>query len=311
MHDHSGHSHADMHEMGDFRLLAAVTINVLLTVAEVVGGILSGSLALVADALHNLSDAASLLLAYGARRIGRKPADARRTFGYRRAETIGALINLTVLVIVGIYLIYQAVVRWFSPEPIAGWIVIVVAGIALVVDVVTAVLTYAMSKGNLNVRAAFIHNVSDAAGSVAVVISGTVILLFDFHIADTVATLLVAGYVLYQGLTMMKECIRILMDSVPKDIQLEKLIQEILRIEHVLDMHHVHIRELDEHHRALEAHVVVDPANIVELETIKHVVKERLENLFHITHSTLEFELAQESEEYVCRSVAGAHCLRI
>ena len=179
-------------------MVGAVLVNVLLTFAQVVGGILSGSLSLVADALHNLNDAASLGIALVARRIARRPADSRRTFGYRRAEVIGAIINLTTLIIVGLYLIYEAVSRYFDPRPIEGWVVVWVAGIALAVDIVTALLTFKLSKGNLNIRAAFIHNVSDALASVAVIVAGTLILLYDWYWADLAATVLISGYVLYQ-----------------------------------------------------------------------------------------------------------------
>ena len=127
--------------MGDRRLLLAIIANMLLTVAQVAGGVLSGSLSLVADALHNFSDASSLLIAWLARRIGRQPADDLRTFGYRRAEVIAALVNLVLLAIIGLYLVYEAAWRFFQPQVIEGWIVVIVAGVALVVDVATALLT--------------------------------------------------------------------------------------------------------------------------------------------------------------------------
>lgn len=140
------HHHGDPSEIGERRLWWAVLANMLLTVAQIIGGIISGSLSLVADALHNFSDAASLLIALVAIRIGRKPPDQFKTFGYKRAETIAALINLTTLIIIGLYLCYEAVMRFIMPEEIAGWTVVIVAGIALVVDVFTAALTYSQSK---------------------------------------------------------------------------------------------------------------------------------------------------------------------
>ena len=251
MHDH-GHAHG-----GDKRLVGAVLVNVLLTVAQVVGGVLSGSLSLVADALHNLNDAASLGIALVARRIARRPADSRRTFGYRRAEVIGALINLTTLIIVGLYLIYEAVSRYFDPRPIEGWVVVWVAGIALGVDIVTAVLTFRLSKGNLNIRAAFVHNVSDALASVAVIVAGTLILLYDWYWADLAATVLISGYVLYQGVTMMRATVRILLEGVPSDIRLEDVASALAALPGVDEVHHLHVWQLDENHRALEAHLVV------------------------------------------------------
>ena len=131
------HSHAG-ENLSDKRLILAVGLNLLLTVVEAIAGVLAGSLALLADALHNFNDCGSLIIALVARRIGRRPSDERRTFGYRRAEIIGALINLTILAVVGLYLVYEAVARLIDPQPIDGWIVVVVAAVALAVDVGTA-----------------------------------------------------------------------------------------------------------------------------------------------------------------------------
>ena len=287
MHDH-GHSHG-----GDKRLLGAVLVNVLLTVAQVVGGVLSGSLSLVADALHNLSDAASLGIALVARRVGRRPADSRRTFGYRRAEVIGALINLTTLIIVGLYLIYEAGARYFNPQPIKGWVVVWVAGIALVIDIATAVLTYRLSKGSLNVRAAFVHNVSDALASVAVIVAGTLILLYDWYWADVAATVLISAYVLYQGVTMMRDTVRILLEGVPPDIRLEEVASALAEIPGVHGVHHLHVWQLDETHRALEAHVVVKD-DAIDAVTLKAAARRILMERFRIGHSTLELELPGE-----------------
>ena len=262
----------------------------LLTVAQIVGGVLSGSLALVADALHNLNDAASLGLALLARRIARRPADKKRTFGYRKAELIGALINLTTLIIVGLYLAYEAVARFFDPQPIAGWIVIILAGVALVIDIITALLTFAMSKENLNIKAAFVHNLSDAFASVAVIVAGTLILLYEWYWADWVATLIISGYILWHGAAMMRSTIRILMDSVPEDIVLDELVAAMEAVEYVQEVHHIHVWQLDEHHRALEAHVVIGVNELAQIESIKEALKTVLRTQFDIGHSTLEFE---------------------
>ena len=158
--------------------LSPSRLNLLLTVVEAVAGLLAGSLALLADALHNFNDCGSLVIALIARRIGRLPSDDRRTFGYRRAEIIGALINLTILVVIGLYLVYEAIARFFQPQEIDGWIVVGVAAVALVIDVATAALLFAMSRGNLNLRAAYLHNLGDAASSVGVIIAGAAILWF-------------------------------------------------------------------------------------------------------------------------------------
>jgi cobalt-zinc-cadmium efflux system protein len=285
-----GHSHyPDPEQAGDRRLIAAIAVNVLLTGAQIVGGVISGSLSLVADALHNLNDAASLGIALIARRIARRPADKVRTFGYRKAEVIGALINTTTLIIVGLYLVYEAVARFLQPQPIDGWIVVIVAGIALVVDLATALMTFSMAKENLNIKAAFVHNVADALGSLVVICVGVVVLVFQWYVADLIATLLLAGYILLQGYRLMAESVRILMDSVPADLDLDGITARMAAVPGVRDVHHVHVWQIDEHHRALEAHIVAQEGP-EDAEAIKRALKELLRQEFEISHSTVEFE---------------------
>jgi cobalt-zinc-cadmium efflux system protein len=283
------HSHAGEH-LSDNRLVAAVGLNLLLTIVEAVAGILAGSLALLADALHNFNDCGSLIIALIARRIGRRPSDERRTFGYRRAEIIGALINLTILVVVGLYLVYEAIGRLIQPGPIDGWIVVGVAAIAMAVDVGTAALLYAMSRGNLNVRAAYLHNAADAFASLGVILAGAVILWFGIYWIDAVITLVIAGYILWQSLAMMRRSIHILMEGAPADVDPEKLVASLQSIAGVLEIHHLHLWELDEQHRALEAHVVVDDEHLARWTEIKQEIKRRLGEQFDIHHSTVEFE---------------------
>lgn len=285
------HRHHDIDNLGDRRLGIAIAINMLLTLAQVIGGIVSGSLSLIADALHNFSDAASLLIAWVARRIGRRPADHFKTFGYKRAEVIAALINLVTLVIVGLYLIYEAMWRFIEPQVIEGWTVVIVAGIALVIDIATAVLTYTMSRHSMNIRAAFLHNVSDALASVGVIVAGSLILLYGWYWSDTVLTLLIAGYVLYQAATMLPKTIHILMQGTPENISIDAVVNAMGCVDGVSNVHHVHIWQLDEYENALEAHVVID--DFGDTEAIKTAIKAELERQFGISHSTLEFEIAR------------------
>jgi cobalt-zinc-cadmium efflux system protein len=284
-----GHHHGDPSEIGERRLWWAVGANMLLTVAQVIGGIISGSLSLIADALHNFSDAASLLIALVAIRIGRKPPDQFKTFGYKRAETIAALINLTTLIIIGLYLCYEAIMRFITPEPIAGWTIVIVAGIALVVDIFTALLTYSQSKNSMNIRAAFLHNLTDALASVGVIIAGTLILLYGWIWTDAAMTLLIAGYVLYHGIVEIPKVIHLLMEGTPEGIDLKDVVQSMEKIDGVNNVHHVHIWQIDENRNALEAHVVL--SEVDRMESVKSTIKSHLHDEYHIEHSTLEFEL--------------------
>lgn len=282
-----GHDHGT-ESMNDGRLAATVAVNVLLTLAQIIGGVVSGSLSLIADALHNLNDAASLALALFARKIGRRPADKLMTFGYGRAEVAAALINLTTLIIVGLYLIYEAVNRFLDPQPIDGWIVIWVAGIALVIDIVTAILVYAQSRNSLNIKAAFLHNVSDAMASVGVIAAGLLIIFYDFYVADLLITLLISAYVLWQGFSLLPRTIRLLTGATPDDLEYDRIVAAVRAVPGVRALHHVHVWSLDEHNRSLEAHIVPEGLTLDAFQAVKADVRAVLKTEFSIDHATLE-----------------------
>ena len=279
-HDHS------QHDMTDRKLGLAIFINVLLTVAQVVGGLLSGSLSLIADALHNLSDAGAILVAVAARKIGNKAANTTMTYGYKRAEIIGVLINSTTLILIGIYLIYAAINKYFKPTPIDGWIVFWVAGIALVIDIATALLTYkAGAKDNMNIKAAFIHNVSDALASVVVIIAGIMIISYQLYIFDVIATIGISIYVIYHGMVLLKKCILIIMQAVPEGMSIDHIKSSLTTINGVNRIDHVHIWQLDDKNIYFEGHVLLDNG---QSELVKEEIRSTLKDRFNITHSTIE-----------------------
>ncbi|PZU79025.1 MAG: cation transporter [Rhizobium sp.] len=290
----SGHSHDHGAEGGDRRIGWAILVNMLLTFAQIAGGIISGSLSLIADALHNFSDAASLVIAFGARRIARRPADNSMTFGYVRAEIVAALINYTTLIVVGLYLLYEAVMRFLQPEPIEGWIVVIVAGIALIIDVVTAMLTYAMSKSSMNIRAAFLHNVADALGSVGVIIAGTLVLIYEWTWIDPAITLLIAGYILWQAFSEIGSSVRVLMMATPDGIDIYSVVEDLRAIEGVEDVHHVHVFAIDEGHNALEAHLVIGGSSFTDMARVKRHARKLLRDSHHVGHSTIEVETTED-----------------
>ncbi|WP_439522671.1 cation diffusion facilitator family transporter [Marivita sp.] len=292
-HHHHHHHHIDP-KAGDGRLMGAVGVNLALTLAQIIGGILSGSLALIADALHNLSDAAALIIALAARRIARKDATADMTFGYARAEVVAALINYTTLILLGIYLIYEATLRLFDPQGVDGWLVVIIASIALVVDLVTAALTYAMSKDSVNIRAAFLHNVADALGSVVVIIAGTLILLYDWQIIDPLVTFGIAGYILWMSFAEISGVIHILMLGSPASLDTNEILGTLRAVDGVHDIHHTHLWQMQEHEPALEAHVVVNEGRWSDADQIKSALKEVLSKA-GIHHSTLELECARHA----------------
>ena len=297
---HDGHAHAhgltrsgEVAGVSDVRLLLSVALNQLLTLVQVIAGVASGSLSLLSDAAHNFNDANALLIAYAARRIGRREADDGYTFGYQRAELIGAVINLTSLAVIGLYLVYEAVVRFFDPQPIVGWIMAAAAGVALLVDLGTAALLWAMSRGSLNVRAAFLHNLTDAAASVAVLLGAAAVVWLGWLWVDPLLTLLIAGYVLRQVWTLLPQAARILMEGTPPGTDLAALREAMEAVAGVAGVHHLHVWQLDERRTALTAHLRLtgDPG---PLDAVTAAVRTLLADRFGIDHATLE------AEEHAC-----------
>ncbi|WP_108482620.1 cation diffusion facilitator family transporter [Oceaniglobus ichthyenteri] len=287
-HDH-GHAHLDP-ASGDRRVAIAIWANGLLTIAQIVGGIFAGSLALIADALHNFSDMASLVIAFAARKIARRPADARMTFGYGRIEIVAALINYTTLILVGLYLIYEGGMRLIDPPDVLGWWVVILGAVALSIDTLTAMLTWSMQKHSVNIRALFLHNLSDALASVAVIAGGALIILYDIRWVDPAITILIALYILYLAISEIGTPIRTLMLGSPPDIESSTVIDAMRDMPGVADVHHVHLWQMQEHEVALDCHVVLTAPAWSESEAMKIAIKEMLEHRFDISHSSLEFE---------------------
>ncbi|MHA3976084.1 cation diffusion facilitator family transporter [Halovulum sp. GXIMD14794] len=293
-----GHHHHHHHAPEDGgKLLVAVLVNLGLTVAQVVGGVLAGSLALIADAVHNLSDALSLVIAWAARRIARRPADARMTFGYRRAEVVAALVNYTTLIIIGLYLLWEAVWRLFDPEPVTGWLMIAVAGVALVVDVVTALLTWRMAQTSMNIRAAFLHNLADAMGSIAVILAGLGVMAFGWAWIDSVMTLAIAGYILWMAVGGVGPAIRILMLGAPDDMDTMEVVEALRGVDGVAGVHRVRLWQVQEHEAALDTHIVVSAGRWHEADAIKARVRTLLTDRYGISDITLEVECARHACE--------------
>lgn len=287
------HAHAHgAEQVSDAVLLWTVVLNLGLSVFEFAAGAISGSVALMADALHNTNDAGALLVAYIARKIARRGADELFTFGYRRAELIGAMIQLTALILIALYLVVEAAGRFVQPEPLLGGWIMAAAGVALTVDLATAWLLWAMSKGSLNVKAAFFHNLTDAGASGAVLLGGAAIYWLDWTWVDPALSLIIAGYILHVSFGLLRRTSEILMQGKPRGLDLREIRRQVMAIPQVEDLHHLHVWELDEQHRAMEAHVVVGVGlDMPGAEAVKASVKELLEKQFSISHSTLELEL--------------------
>lgn len=300
----AAHTHAHLHDhekaSGTGRLIASILLNLVITIAEIVGGILSGSLALLSDAVHNLSDTLSLGVSLAARRIGRREPTRAKTFGYKRAEIIGAFINLITLVFIALYLIKESIDRFIDPQPIQGQLMLVVAVIGLLANAATAVLLYRGSRSSLNIRSAFLHILTDGLSSLGVVIGGLLIIYYDLYVVDPLITLAISLYLLAHSYGMLRQTINILMEGTPRETDLDAIVAGVRRIADVVDMHHVHVWQLDESHLALEAHVVISREDVGRMERIKGDIKRYLAANHDIAHSTLELETTPCDEEGKC-----------
>jgi cobalt-zinc-cadmium efflux system protein len=284
------HHHHNVDDSSIWKLWASIFFNLAITIAEFVGGLLSNSLALLSDAIHNLNDTMSLAITLVAKKISKKGANPSKTFGYKRAEIIGAFINLITLVIVALFLIKEGVERFFEPQVIDGFIMFWVAIVGLIGNFATAALLWKNSKDNINMRSAFIHILSDGLSSVGVIIGGWLIIEYELYIVDTILTVIIGIYILWHSYYMLRETINILMESKPEGIDIEELTELMNSVDKVCDVHHVHVWRLDEQSTLLESHIVIEKDDIGEMESIKSSIKKILHDKFEIHHSTLEFE---------------------
>lgn len=293
------------------RLLIALALNIGITVAEVVGGVVSGSLALLADAAHNFSDAASVLVSYIAWRIAQRPANRKRTFGYGRAETVGALVNLTTLLVIGLYLLYEAASRLNAPQDVAGPTMLIVGAIALVEDIAAA---WVLRKdlGSLNVKSTYLHMIADALATVGVIIAGGAVMIWGQGISwiDPAVTAVIAIYIFWHGGREIRETIAVLVDSAPDGFDFDGMVTMLKAAPRVVDVHHIHIWRREENTVALEAHLALEETALGDATAMKEQLKLDLRDKFDIEHATLEIELADgvdHSGDVVATEQDNAH----
>lgn len=285
------HHHPDVDSSSIWKLWVSIFLNLAISIAEIVGGLISNSLALLSDAVHNLNDTMSLGVTLVAKKFAKKDASSSNTFGYKRAEIIGAFINLITLVIVALFLIKEGVERFFDPQTIDGFTMFWVAIVGLIGNFVTAALLWKNSKNDINMRSAFIHILSDGFSSVGVIVGGWLILEYEWYIIDTILTVIIGVYILWHCYFMLRETINILMESKPENIDINVLTGAMREVEKVCNVHHVHVWRLDEKSIMLESHILIKKEDLTEMEEIKSAIKRKLSKEFDINHSTLEFEI--------------------
>lgn len=300
MHEHK-HSRAEEYGANRNALTLALSITALMMVVEFVGGILSGSLALISDAGHMLTDTGALALALFALWFSRKPATTEKTYGFYRAEILSALLNGALLIVIAGYIFYEAIQRFISPTEVQGLLMLSVAGVGLVANLAGAFILSKGSKENLNVRAALWHIISDALSSVGVIIGGLIILFTGLFIVDPIIGFIIGLVILRGAWRVVRESVDILLEATPKDLKHEEVKKAICGVKGVRDVHDLHIWCISSGLRALSAHILIDDTLVSRCGSISRDLKKILREKFMIEHATLEFESESCPEGMVCR----------
>jgi cobalt-zinc-cadmium efflux system protein len=291
---HNGHAHGHGHgqdELSNRNLLWATLLNVIITIAEVVGGLLSNSLALLSDAVHNLGDTIAVFLAYLANRVSRLSANERKTFGYKRIEILTALLNAVTLIVITVFLFREAWLRFNNPEPVKGVIMFVVATVGLLANLIAVLLLKNGSHKNLNTKAAYLHLLGDTISSVAVIIGSVLIIWFNITWIDPLITIIVGLYILKETYTVLREAIDILMQATPKNIDITAIQASLEKFEEIDNIHHVHIWNLNDSQVHFECHAdVSNDMKISETGPVLTKIETLLKNNFGISHVTIQFE---------------------
>ena len=287
------HSHHH-HEPNKKNLLISVLLNASITLAEFVGGILSNSLALLSDAVHNLSDTMAIVISYLAMLIGKKDSTSKNTFGFKRIEILAALFNAVVLIVISIYLFYEA----YKPEPIQGKLMFIVASIGLAGNLISVLLLHKDSGHNLNIKAAYLHLIGDTLSSVGVIIGSILIYFWNIYWIDPLLTILIGVVIIKATWGILKETIEILMQASPAELNLKEIKIELEKHPEILDIHHVHAWRLSDSIIHFQCHADVNKnLPIKEIDKIRIDLENILHNQFKIDHITIQMELDTCSEK--------------
>lgn len=282
-----GHNHD--HRDNDGSLKFGLVLNSFYTIVEFIFGVLSGSLALIADATHNLTDTLTLAISFVANKVARRDSNEQNTYGYGRATILAALLNASIMVGVSGWIAFEAIQRFQTPSHVEGGIVAIVASVGILVN---GSIAYVLSKrrNDLNMRSAFIDMAFDALSSLAAVIAGLVIYFTGIQYIDSVVAIIIALLLLYNAIKIIREAVQILLEGTPKDVDLSAITQAIISTEGVLEVDDMHIWAIRSGYNALSCHVVIDDMLFGKSPLVVNVIKEQLQKDFNIHHATIEVE---------------------
>ncbi|MFK5974646.1 MAG: cation diffusion facilitator family transporter [Flavobacteriaceae bacterium] len=287
---HSHHNHSYSNVRGR-NLLVSIFLNILITVSQFVGGLISGSLSLLSDALHNFSDVLSLIVTYVATILSKKKASTNKTFGYKRAEIIAAFVNASSLIVVAIILIKEAIERFMDPQDVESNIVIWLSLLGIAANGFSVLLLKKDADSNMNMKSAYLHLFTDMMASVAVLIGGLLMKFYQMYWVDPTLTLAIAIYLIYMGYDLLKSSTRVLMLFTPNTIQVQEIVASIGKIVAIKNVHHVHIWQLNEDEVHLEAHIDFNKdIKLSEFDAILEEIEKIVYNEYGINHINIQPE---------------------
>ncbi len=291
-HNHS-HTNGEIFSSTKGRLIFTIFLNLVITIAEIIGGLLSGSLSLISDALHNFSDSISIIISYIALKLKLRSNSLKHTFGLKRAEILAAVINSAALIVICVYLFYEAAQRFLNPEFIDAEIMSIVALIGLLANVIAAVLLRRDSKKSINIRSAYMHLIGDTVSSVGVILGGIAIYFWNIYWIDPTLTIIIGLYIIRESYLILQEAIHVLMEGAPLNISIEEIQYEVEKFKEVENIHHIHMWMVGENDVHLEAHVNVKDMKISQCDALRKDIEQVLQSKFGIHHITLQFECNQ------------------
>lgn len=295
------HNHNHSHEVTGKNLSVSIFLNIGITLAQIIGGFISGSLSLLSDALHNFSDVLSLILSLVAHKLAKRKASEKYTFGYKRAEILAAFINAATLVIVALFLIYEAVERFSKPETIGSGLVIWLSLLGILFNGFSALILKKDAEHNLNMKSAYLHLFTDMMASVAVLVGGLLMKYFQWFWIDSVITLGIAIYLIIMGFGLLKSTTKMLMLFTPEDLDIKEIIEKLHNVTAKNTLHHIHLWNLNDNELHFEAHLeCTENISISDFNSIVSEIEEVLHHEFHISHCTIQPEFGKScSKEFI------------
>lgn len=293
--EHDNHSHEDhRHDFRSYerkKLLITIVLTGTMMVAEILGGIFTGSLALISDAGHMLTHTAALLVSFLAILYACRPATKEKSFGFYRAEILAALLNgITLLIITG-FILWEAYKRILNPRPVAGMEMMIIGVIGLLVNIVTALLLWKASRESLNIRSAFIHMLGDTGSSIGVVIGAIIIYFTSFYIMDPILSIIIAILILVWSISLIRDSVRILMESTPKNINIGELKSGVIaQNAKVKDIHDLHIWEITSSMYCMTAHIIIEDMDVSQTQQLLDEITQYLSEKYNIQHPIIQFE---------------------